>query len=498
MKNKIFFIITMMVLLMLVACTSPEEGSEEATEDMPEISIMMNVHTPEIPNDRIREMLEERTNVSLDIQWVPDSNYNDRLNAAFATGTLPDVVLMGFQTFIQYKDAIRDGQFWEIGPYIEDYDNLKKLNQEILDLTLVEDKLYTLYQGRPLSRQGIIYRKDWAERLGLSAPTTTDEFFEMARAFTEDDPDGNGKDDTIGLTDRSDLVYGAFKTVASWFGTPNEWGFKDETLLPEFMFNEYKDTLDFFKALNEKGYMNKDFPVTSKTDQQTMFKNGTAGMYVGSMEDVEGLYIEAKEINPNVEYDVHHYVEGPNGKYQVWGIPGFSTVVLFPKTAIKTEEELKQILHFYDQLMKPENMNLLIWGIEGEHYSVKDGKAVIAEDRKIFDNEVRPYLSLEIGEPKTNGRYERYHSYEPALKAQQLIDDNEDYIIQNPTVTLDSNTQLVDGERLQQMIYDATYKYILGQIDQDGFNDAIKEWESEGGSKMIEEFNNSYQEKNNK
>ncbi|WP_347835768.1 hypothetical protein [Gracilibacillus sp. JCM 18860] len=87
-------------------------------------------------------------------------------------------------------------------------------------------ELYTLYQGRPLSRQGIIYRKDWAENLGLEAPTTTDEFMEMVRAFTEDDPDGNGKDDTFGLTDRSDLIYGAFKTVSSWFGTPNYWGEK--------------------------------------------------------------------------------------------------------------------------------------------------------------------------------------------------------------------------------------------------------------------------------
>lgn len=46
---------------------------------------------------------------------------------------------------------------------------------------------------------------------------------EVAKAFTENDPDGNGKKDTTGFMDRSDLVYGAFKTLSSYFGTPNYW-----------------------------------------------------------------------------------------------------------------------------------------------------------------------------------------------------------------------------------------------------------------------------------
>src|SRR5690625_1289272 len=120
----------------------------------------------------------------------------------------------------------------------------------------------------------------------------------MARAFTEDDPNENGKDDTIGLTDRSDLIYGGFKTVSSWFGTPNNWGEKDGELLPEFMFPEYIETMKFIKDMRDHSYMNLDFPVTSKDDQQSMVKNGTAGIYVGSIEDVSKIYNDAIEINP--------------------------------------------------------------------------------------------------------------------------------------------------------------------------------------------------------
>lgn len=155
--------------------------------------------------------------------------------------------------------------------------------------------------GRPLSRHGIIYRKDWADNLGIEAPKNTDDFFEMLRAFTEDDPDGNGQDATIGLTDREGL--GTFTTIADWFGVPNNWGEKDGQLLPNFMFPEYKEALNFFKEIHSNGYMNQDAPVTSKTDQQDMMKDGRAGVYIRSMQDVRPINEDAKDINPDVEFD---------------------------------------------------------------------------------------------------------------------------------------------------------------------------------------------------
>src|SRR5690625_3443232 len=207
-------------------------NEEVAEEDRPTITMMINLHTPEVPGDKILDLVEEETNVNLDIEWVPDNNYSEKLNTAFATDTLPEVVSVGADQMDQFKEAIRDDQFWEVGPYLDEYENLGKLKDTIVENTKVNGKVYGLYQGRSLSRQGIIYRKDWADNLGLSAPETTEEFYEMAKAFTEDDPNESGEDDTTGLADRNDLVYGAFKTVASWFGTPNYWGEEDGKLLP--------------------------------------------------------------------------------------------------------------------------------------------------------------------------------------------------------------------------------------------------------------------------
>lgn len=237
------------VLVLLVACSdddSTSKGESSGGKDgKPKITIMTKLHTAEIPDEKLVKILEEKANVELEIEWVPDNNYADKLNTAFSTGTFAQAVTMGQDQVDQFKGAIRDDQFWEIGPYFEEFENLGKLKEEIVENTMVDGKIYSLYQGRPLSRQGMIYRKDWADNLGLEAPKTVEEFYEMSRAFTEDDPDGNGKDDTIGVTDRGDLIYGLFKTLASWHATPNNWGEKDGELLPEFMFQEYMDSMNF-------------------------------------------------------------------------------------------------------------------------------------------------------------------------------------------------------------------------------------------------------------
>jgi len=506
-RSLILLSTVLLAIFLLVACgdgdesaskddgnnnNNTEEQNDSNVEDAGEptqISMMATLHTPEVPDDRVLKEIERAANVELNIEWVPDNNYADKLNTAFATETFPQIVPVGMQQFNQFKDAIRDGQFWEIGPYLGDYENLGKLKDEILENTKVDGKLYSLYQGSSLSRQGLIYRKDWADNLGLEAPTNLEEFYDMAKAFTEDDPNENGKDDTFGLTDRSDLIYGAFKTIASWHGTPNYWGEKDGELLPEFMFDEYMDTMNFMKDLRDNGYMNQDFPVTSKEDQQDMFKNGTAGMYVGAMSDVLSMYHDAIELNPDLEYDVHNYIEGPDGEFNIWAIPGYGSVVMFPKSAIETEEELREILTFYNKMMTPELSNLAKWGFEGEHYTLKDGYVIMDDDQAKYEREVLPFGTLNIGEPETNGQYDSFFEYETRQKAAELIKENENHLVHDPTNALESDTAVRDGDRLQEIINDATYNYILGEIDEDGFYAQVEKWKEEGGNDIIAEFN---------
>jgi putative aldouronate transport system substrate-binding protein len=467
-------------------------ASTEAKKEPVKISIMTNLYNPETPVDVIEKMIEEKTNTLLDIQWVPDGNYDEKMNASFATGSLPQVTYIKNQaSFIMLRDAIRSGQFWEIGPLLKEYKNLKNLKPEVLQNMSVDGKIYSLYSEVNLSRQGVIYRKDWADYLGLKAPQSIDDLYTMFKKFTEGDPDQNGAHDTMGLTDRSDLVFGAFKTVSSYFGTPNNWGLQGEQLLPEFLFPEYLETAKFFKKIHQEKLMNQDFPVTSKTDQQNLFLTGKAGVYIGSMEDVQSLYSRMLGNNPKAVVDVQNRIQGPKG-YGVWGLPGYNVALLFPKSAVKNEAELRAILSFFDQLMEPELANLLTYGVEGKHYKLEGGKAAPVDDRKLLEREVIPFNNFRMGGPNTIQMLEAYFNMPVRAKAAELVKDNEKIIIHDPAVSFDSKTHAERGLRLQEIIKDATYKFILGAIDEQGFHKEIDRWKKEGGDKIIEEYNASY------
>jgi putative aldouronate transport system substrate-binding protein len=453
------------------------------------ISIMINLHTPEIPSDKLKKILEEKTNTELDIQFVPDGTYNEKLNVAFSTGSLPQAVYAQISNF---RQAILDGQFWEIGPFIKDYPNLNQLKPEVLKNTAVNGKIYALYQESPISRQGVIYRKDWADNLGLKAPTTLDELYTMMKLFKEGDPDKNGKNDTFGLTDRNDFQYGAFKTVASYHGTPNNWGMKDGKLLPDFMFPEYIETMKYIQKLHQEGLINQDFPVTSKTDQQNLLISGKAGVYIGSMQDAIGLQDKVAALNPAAQLDVQNRIAGPKGN-AIWALPGYGAVVLFPKTAVKNEEQLKSILAFYDKLMSPELANLINYGEENIHYTpAEGGKITRVDDNKLLDKELKPYMSLRIGGPSTINLKELFYIKPIQARAEVLVKDNESFLIHDPTAPLFSKANTEIGTRLQEIIKDATYKFMMGSIDEAGFNKEVERWRKDGGDTIIEEFNESY------
>ncbi|AFC30613.1 hypothetical protein PM3016_3800 [Paenibacillus mucilaginosus 3016] len=492
-ERGITALVVMTAVLTACSASSNSEGDAASEEGQPvTVSFMVPLHQAETPHPRIEEILEEKLQASLEIQWIPSTTFEERLHAAFATGDLPDVAIYSLTG--ANRDAIKDGQYWEIGPYLEQYKNLSKLKDEILNNMKVDGKLYSLYQGRPLSRQGLIFRKDWADRLGLPAPTNTDELYTMLKQFTENDPDQNGQKDTMGLADRGDLAFGAFKTIASWFGTPNEWGLQDGKLMPAFTFPEYMSAMNYMKDLRDNGYINLDFPVTSKVDQQNLVKSGKAGAYIGCMCDVLPLNTDTVKSNAKAQFDVQNQIKGPGGEFTVWSTAGYNHPLLFPKSAIKTEEELKRILNVLDQMMSPEISNLLIWGIEGEHYTTKDGVAVPIADQAKIDKEVSPYKTLELGEVDTNGRLGGQSNYPVNNKADQLYLDNEKHVVADPTVNLDSATYSQEKDRLGQIIKDATYKYILGNLDEAAFQKEVERWKSEGGAKVIEEFNASYQQ----
>ncbi|MZQ80617.1 extracellular solute-binding protein [Paenibacillus sp. 5J-6] len=484
------------VSLIATACggkeETPKEGEASASAAPVNITWTTPLYTQSVPKDTVLKLIEEKVGAKFDITWVPDAVKEDKLNTALASGTLTKIVAVQDIKMSSFQSAVKAGMFWEIGPLLKDYPNLNKVNPTTLGNIKINGKVYGIPRERPLSRQGIVVRQDWLSNLGLQQPKTIDDLYNVLKAFTLSDPDKNGKNDTFGLTERNDLKFGAFKTVSSYFGTPNEWGLKDGKLVPEFMFPQYIETMKFFNKLYKEKLMNDDFAVTSKTQQWEKFSKGQAGLYVGNMVDGKNLYNDSSKINPNVKIDIFNRIAGPDGKEAVWAQAGHNGIFVFPKTSIKTEDELKQILAVMDKMNTVEVFNLMRVGIEGVHHKLLgDGKfEEIAGAKDAFEQEVRPLDSI-IGLDLTNLKAANDPLRE---KYEALTLDNAKMVVANPAEALVSDTLTIRGTELKKIIDDATIKLIMGQLDEAGFQSEVTKWQKNGGDKIIEELNASYTE----
>ncbi|WP_310830138.1 extracellular solute-binding protein [Paenibacillus pedocola] len=485
---RYFCLLVILPSFLLSACSNENSVQPGPGQTPPSISILAPLHFPQTPSKEIVTEIEKLTGVRLNITWVPEGVYTDKMNTALTTNSLGKVTFVKFTDYNLVKPAIRSDAFWEIGPYLKEFPNLQQLDPAILSQSAVDGKIYGLYTERPSSRQGIIIRKDWLDHLKLSKPQTLDELYEVMKQFTYKDPDGNGKQDTIGLVDRNDLVYGVFKTLSSYFGTPNNWKLDNGQFIPEFATSQYMDTMNFMRKLYNEKIINQDFALTSKEVQRDKFIRGTAGVFIGSMTDVQRLSIEAQTINPRAELTLINRIKGPDG-YKVWSIPNYNGLYLFSKKAIATEGELKQVLRFFDRTMDKDVANLMRYGIEGRHYKLENGKVILPEETsQLRVNEVSPLYSLMIADISNKNVMEVAQKEQLTALADQLSQDNEQFLVDDPTLTLSSPTFDEKNVELSTIIVDATYNYIIGNINAAEFKKEVEKWKSSGGSLIMQEY----------
>ncbi|KRE99441.1 ABC transporter substrate-binding protein [Paenibacillus sp. Soil766] len=152
--------------------------------------------------------LEEKTNIHIDWEIAPEKTYAEKLNVSLASGDYPDVLLNMNVSPVQQSIYGKDGVFIPLNPYIDKYGvEMKKMYEQVTyvkDLiTMPDGKIYSVPQVNDcyhcsLGQKMWIY-KPWLDKLGLKMPETTEEFYQVLKAFKEKDPNGNGKADEIPL-----------------------------------------------------------------------------------------------------------------------------------------------------------------------------------------------------------------------------------------------------------------------------------------------------------
>lgn len=153
-------------------------------------------------------MYEEKSNVHIDWELVPQADLNDQKKLSFASGDYPDAY---FACGISHDEEMEYGGklFIPLNDLIDKYsldfkkviDSLKYIKPMI---TTPDGSIYclpttTYEESHLICPDRYWINTYWLNALQLNAPTTTDEFYEVMKAFKNDDPNGNGAQDEVPL-----------------------------------------------------------------------------------------------------------------------------------------------------------------------------------------------------------------------------------------------------------------------------------------------------------
>ncbi|WP_166851050.1 extracellular solute-binding protein [Isoptericola sp. BMS4] len=494
--------------LVLSACSggSGDDGGGEGG-DLESLTFMSPYFsaTPPEDDDAVGAALDELTGVDMDVQWVPNAEYGERTNVVLAGDDIPDVmVIQGKdQSFVSTAEA---GGFWDLTEYLAsgDYPNLVPENPEVQEAASVNGKVYGVYRARDVIRTCVIVRKDWLKNLGMEEPATTDDLMEVARAFTEDDPDGNGKDDTYGLiVPQWPGGIGSsspYDSIETWYGAGNVWKDDGGELVPSFTTPEWRDAVEFEREIVENGYINPDYATMDPATWNEPFLNGKGGIIIDVQSRASQLAGLFKDEDPKT-YDqkvaLVDQLEGPNGKYTL-PTEGYSGFLAVTKSGVKTEEQLKQVLEVLDTLNTAEGQNLITNGIEGDTYTVDDeGYLVVPEDQAEYQEQVAgswAQLGMNVAGDKTyKAKPETKYDEELADERLELQAKGLETAVFNPAAPIVSETSMTQGAQLGLIMADARVQYLAGQIDDAGLDAAIQRWRESGGDAVIEEVNAKYE-----
>jgi multiple sugar transport system substrate-binding protein len=206
------------------------------------------------------------------------TDFETKLSAAATSHHLPDVVV---------DDAAQLGNF-ETQGIIQEIDKSKiagadQLNAHAWDAA---KDLKGRYQAIPYSVQAnvLLIRKDWLAKVGMKPPKTWDDVMKVAKAFTTQDPDGDGKADTYGLT-----VPGSTKRgYISWYWSSLLWQAGGDYFSGGN--GKFKATVNSDQAVASVRYFENMFCGKPKVVQPSSLNDTTAETNKAFQTGVTGMY----------------------------------------------------------------------------------------------------------------------------------------------------------------------------------------------------------------
>lgn len=470
--------------------------SESAAQERVDLTFLcqINVDTEgyDVNDNPYINYLRERHNLNIEI-ISESANYSTKVSTMMASGDLPDYVQLPKAQYFQYA---QEGLLLQLDDLLNetDYPNLMAgVDEKFWDYSRVDGKIYAIPFSRYDTTPYISYaRKDWLENLGIDATelTTVEDYHQMLRAFTLEDPDGNGVNDTYGLCGASNDTAASYSVGERYLGMLFQDAFnaanmfvKDEKVYPNYLNDGYKDYLAFLAQLYQEGMIVPDYITKTQKQTEEEFMNGKFGV-LNLFWSLSGL----GEMRDNlVPLTPPEKLDGSGRSTYVYQTPVRHFI------GITTQcEHPELILKLYDWSETDEGAEFVHAGVEGYDWDRVDGKLVIREDR-VGINWAWRFITLGHQKAKVDDQLMEILTQSwgdvaiDQLKLSEEFGSNDPLYVSSPTFS-----ELADYD-LDTYVSQYRNQVIMGQKDVEAtWDEFVDGWYAAGGDKWVELYTNWY------
>lgn len=352
-------------------------------------------------SDDIYKTFDKKFNFEYELINITWETWAEKNRIWISSGDMPDMVFWDFN-LKDYTSYVDQGLVKALPKdYADKYPNLGKeigktgigdyLREKNTDklLYMIPNVIYlnppTETTDKILDPKVVYYRKDWAEKVGITVgdKITMDELAQLCKAYIDKDPGGNGAGKTVGFTSVPSNVNGAFvQTYNSFYNTFHKvdgkyvWGGTEASTL---------EGIKNLKKYYDMGIIDKDYYTFKAKEHYDKFDSGLAGCFIdgASAANVNERFVafarNNTSIDPSKAIGLATLV-GPDGKFHgTQNIMNYWAGLLFnPKIE---DEKFDRILNILDYICTDEGQRLIFCGIEGRDYKMEGDKIVITREK---------------------------------------------------------------------------------------------------------------------
>ena len=386
--------------------------------------------------DSVWKKIEEKTNVTLNITGATHgTSYYQTLNPRLSSKNcnLDIVFSVPSNVNCSYETLVAADAYWNIDellmskpgqyPYIE-----KILSSDVYKNITYGDNMHTLIPYLT-SRSGwtIYYRSDWLINVGYytevngekvaKTPVTIEEFQEVMKLFTENDPDKNNKNDTYAISPAGNYFY--LNPLYHAFGVTPDYDL-DSNNKASYMYTtqEFRNYLKWINEMYNAGYIDPEFSANAaNTADRDKFYNGNVGILITNGEAHVEWVIPGVEKGQGKK-NIVTVGKAPVGTAKLGkeGFGGFSdwggwwggySIYKHYNGNRPDYDKAYACLDLLEYLYSPEGGLLRTYGIQDTHWKYDENNEIIPIYPNRIDEKDRTFTAVEDenGNLKLSGTY---------------------------------------------------------------------------------------------